>query len=96
MAQRKKSDPAGVPEFKNEREMAEYWDNHSPLHYPDHFEEAEAEFSRPLIKKGLTIKLNEQVIEQLREIGRELGVGPSTLARMWILEHLKERSRTQP
>jgi hypothetical protein len=96
MEQPKETDPKRVPEFKNEQEMAEFWDSHSPLDYPEHFAEVEVQFSRPLIKKGLTIKLSEQTIAQLREIGREQGVGPSTLARMWILEHLRERSRRQP
>ncbi len=27
--------------------------------------------------------------EELRKEARELGLGPSTLARMWILEHLR-------
>ena len=95
MPQPKQTVPKKIPQFSSEQEMAEFWDTHSPLDYPDAFEEAEVRFSRPLIKKGLTIKLSNETIEQLREIGREQGIGPSTLARMWILEHLRERSHTQ-
>ena len=96
MAQSKPKNRAKVPEFKNEEEMRAFWDSHSPLDYPDHFEEAVVKFSKPLIKKGLTIKLSEETIEQMREIGREQGIGPSTLARIWILEHLRKRLQDHP
>ena len=87
------SEAGKLPRFKSEQEMADFWDNHSPLDYPDDFREVEVRFSRPLIKRGLTIKLSEETIEELRQIAREQGIGPSTLARMWILEHLRQHAR---
>ena len=95
MAQAKKSEAGRVPKFTNEQEMGTFWDAHSPLDYPDDFKEVEVGFSRPLIKRGLTIKLSEDTIEQLREIGRQQGIGPSTLVRMWILQHLREQGSKQ-
>jgi hypothetical protein len=93
MTRRRESEPTKVPKFNNEQEAGAFWDEHSPLDYPEHFREVEVRFSRPLIKRGLTIKLSEETIEQLREIGKQQGVGPSTLARMWILDHLREREQ---
>ena len=89
MAQVRRRKQEQVPEFRTEEEMRDFWDSHSPLDYPDYFQEAEVKFSRPLIKKGLTIKLSEETIEHLRKIATDQGIGPSTLVRMWILEHLK-------
>jgi hypothetical protein len=43
------------------------------------------------LDKVIPIRLSSDKWEQIREEARELGVGPSTLARMWILEHLRQR-----
>ena len=51
------------------------------------------QFDRPLIKRGLTVKLSEETIGQLRTLAEAQGIGPSTLARMWILERLQEQGR---
>ncbi len=93
MTKRTETEATNPPAFKNEAEAAAFWDTHSPLDYPQAFTETEVTFDRPLIKRGLTIKLSEQTIEQLRELAQEKGIGPSTLARMWILEHLKAEAK---
>jgi hypothetical protein len=83
--------------FKSEQEAGDFWDTHSPLDYPEHFREVQATIGRPLLKRGLTIKLSEETIAQLTKLGRERGIGPSTLARMWILEHLHSlRAQERP
>lgn len=95
MARSQETDAAKLPKFKDEHEMGEFWDTHSPLDYPEEFKEVEVRFSRPLIKRGLTIKLTDETIKELRQVARERGIGPSTLVRMWILEQLRgERGRS--
>ncbi len=44
---------------------------------------------RPM-DKVIPVRLSSEKWEELRREGRELGVGPSTLARMWILEKLRQ------
>lgn len=44
----------------------------------------------------VAIRLDEETLTQLREIAQERGIGPTTLARMWILEHLREQRRPTP
>src|SRR5262249_13560811 len=90
MARPKRTEPRTVPEFADEAEAGVFWDTHSPLDYPDEFQEVQVRFSRPLIKRGLTVKLGEDTLEQLRRVASEKGIGPSTLVRMWILERLRE------
>jgi len=51
------------------------------------------EVKKPL-DKVIPVRLPSDKWEQIREEARELGVGPTTLARMWILEHLRQRVRT--
>ena len=51
-------------------------------------EVAEIEVKRPL-DKVIPVRLSSDKWEELRREARELGVGPTTLARMWILERLR-------
>lgn len=48
---------------------------------------------RPL-DKVIPIRISSQAWESLRREATELGIGPTTLARMWILERL--RASTPP
>jgi hypothetical protein len=47
--------------------------------------------ARKPLDKVIPIRLPADQWEQMREEARELGVGPTTLARMWILERLRQR-----
>lgn len=97
MAQQKEAQPTRIPKFNTPEEAGEFWDTHSPEDFPEQFKEVQVKFSRPLIKRGLTIKLDDETIQELRIIAQQKGIGPTTLARIWILEHLKqERGSQQP
>ena len=48
------------------------------------------EVKKPL-DKVIPVRLPADKWEQMREEARELGVGPTTLARIWILERLRQR-----
>lgn len=52
------------------------------------------EVKKPL-DKVIPVRLPSDKWEQMREEARGLGVGPTTLARMWILERLREQAKTQ-
>jgi hypothetical protein len=41
--------------------------------------------------KVIPVRLPSDKWEQIRAEARELGIGPTTLARMWILERLRQR-----
>ena len=91
MTQRTETEPKRVPKFKSEQEAAEFWDSHSPFDYPEEFKEVKVKFDRPLINRGLTVKLSDETLDQIKKIAQVQGVGPSTLVRMWVLEHLREQ-----
>ena len=82
----------GIPAFADVQAAAQFWDSHSPLDFPEQFEEIDISGNRPARKRGITIKLEQRTIDRLASIAREQGIGPSTLARMWILEHLRSLS----
>ena len=48
------------------------------------------EVKKPL-DKVIPVRLPSDKWEELRQEARELGIGPTTLARMWILERLRQR-----
>jgi hypothetical protein len=53
-------------------------------------EVVQVEVKKPL-DKVIPVRLSGDKWEELRREARELGVGPTTLARMWILERLRQR-----
>lgn len=55
-------------------------------------EVVEVEVKRPL-NKVIPVRLSAEKWEELRKEARELGIGPTTLARMWILERLRQRTK---
>jgi len=52
-------------------------------------EVVEIEMKRPL-NKVIPVRLPSEKWEDLRSEARDVGVGPTTLARMWILEKLRQ------
>jgi len=51
----------------------------------------EIEVRRPL-DKVVPVRLPSKEWEELRREAREVGVGPTTLARIWLLERLRQSS----
>jgi hypothetical protein len=57
-------------------------------------EVVEAQVKKPL-DKVIPVRLSSNKWEEIRQEARELGVGPTTLARMWILERLRNGAGTR-
>lgn len=78
-----------IPHFKTREEEAEFWDTHSLADFADELRPVQLKEERPL-GHILGVRLDAWTIETLAAIGREKGIGPSTLARIWIMERLSE------
>ena len=52
----------------------------------------QVDVKRPL-DKVIPVRLSSEDWRAMRREARELGVGPTTLARMWILERLRQRTK---
>lgn len=81
-----------IPEFKNRKEEAHFFDTHDMGDYQHEFKTVKAEFAKNL-SEGITIRFDQPTLYKLREIAHGKGVGPTTLARMWILEQLKQNTQ---
>jgi len=70
--------------------LSEHYDTHSTAQ--DAGEVVEAEVKRPL-DRVIPIRLPAAKWEMLRREAKEMGIGPTTLARMWLLEKLRDVER---
>ena len=79
---------APIPEFSSREEEARFWDSHDMAYYWDEFKPVKVRFAKKL-SEGITVRLDAETLEELRRRAGRMGIGPTTLARMWILERLR-------
>ncbi|MDE2902481.1 MAG: CopG family antitoxin [Chloroflexota bacterium] len=77
-----------IPTFNSPEEEAEFWDTHDTADFEDEFERTEVRFAKNL-SQGITVRFTAETLETLRATAQRKGIGPTTLARMWILERLE-------
>ena len=78
-----------IPDFESLEEEAEFWDTHDFTGFEDESEPVKVRFAKNL-SESINIRFDPETLNTLRTIARDKGIGPTTLARMWILEHLQE------
>ena len=98
-----KKRPRKVPDFKNDREAADFWATHDSARYAGELEEVDVAVDSRLrrrvraraAKRAVTLRLENQQISGAKEIARRKSIPYQTLMRMWIAEGLtRERSRS--
>ncbi len=77
-----------IPTFANRDEEAKFWETHSIADFKDELKPVKARFAKNL-SEGITIRFDKDTLNKIRDIANRKGLGPTTLARMWILEHLQ-------
>jgi predicted DNA binding CopG/RHH family protein len=83
-----RSTKSRIPEFKSVEEEARFWDTHDTTDFEDEFKPVRVRFAKNL-SHGLTIRLDPETLDQLRKEASEKGIGPTTLVRMLVREHLR-------
>ena len=78
-----------IPEFSNREEEAAFWDTHDFTEFLDETRPVKLRVGKNL-SEGLTVRLDRQDREELERRANDLGIGPSTLVRMWIKERLRQ------
>ena len=79
----------GIPAFKNRAEEAHFWDTHSVADYWSETRPVQARFAKNL-SMVLPVRFDAETLEKLRLEASKKGIGPTTLVRMLILQHLDE------
>lgn len=82
------NDTPKIPKFKSREEEARFWETHDSTEFEDEFQEVRVRVARPPAHV-LAVRLDAKTIDELASVGRKKGIGPSTLARMWLLERLE-------
>lgn len=89
--QTKKEGIKPIKPFKTLDEEAEFWDTHSIV---DEINEGTlVGFHQAKKTDTVTIRIDKKNLQRLRESAFQKGIGPTTLARMWLMEKL-QASRT--
>lgn len=83
-----------IPKFKNYAEEAEFWDTHDVTDYLDEMKFVDVEFlPRQKKEETVTIRIEPKLKEKLAQMARSYGVNLSTLARIWLIEKLRQVGR---
>lgn len=80
--------PSRIPDFASREDEAAWFETHDLADHQDEFRTVDARFAKNL-SAGINIRLDPATLGALRREARQKGIGPTTLARMWILEHLQ-------
>lgn len=80
-----------TPNFKNKEKEAKFWETHSVSEFLDELKPIKVKFAKKL-SEGITIRFDKLTLNKIRKVAHEKGIGPTTLARMWILDNLKQQA----
>ncbi len=82
-----------IPTFKSDQEEAEFWDTHDSTDYLGDTEPAESTFedARPQ-KRSISLRIDGDAIDALKDIAGRKGIGYQTLIRMWVMERLEKET----
>ena len=84
-----------VPSFANVEEEAAFWDTHDFTDFAEESMPVQVTVSQELAER-LTLRLDQADREKLAQHAREKGIGPTTLARIWLKERLRQEARAEP
>lgn len=82
-----------IPVFTSIEEESAFWDTHDFTDYLEESRPVEVTIGAELAER-LTLRLDKADRKLLAKQARAKGVGPSTLARMWLKERLHLESET--
>lgn len=86
-----------IPKFKTIEEEARFWDTHSFADYWDELEDVEVvvELDKPR-DETMILRVQKDVKDKIEKVARSKGLNLSTLARMWLIEKLRENLSKKP
>ncbi len=82
-----------IPKFDSDLEEAGFWDTHDSTDFFDATVEVDEKLvdARPR-KTLISLRLEPEIINQLKVVAHRRGIGYQTLIRMWIMEQLALQS----
>ena len=84
-----------IPAFQNVEEEAAFWDSHDATEFEgQELQPVEVTLGGELAER-LTVRLDQADRQELAKRARAKGVGPSTLARIWLKERLSREAEAE-
>ncbi len=83
-----------IPAFTNVEEEAAFWDTHDFTDFAEESRPVEVTVG-PELADRLTVRLDRADREALARQAKAKGIGPSTLARMWLKDRLRHEAEAQ-
>ena len=80
-----------IPEFKNIKEEALFWDTHSIADFMDETKRVDAIYApKKEAKEAITIRMAPSVKREVEKRANLYDISPSTLIRMWVVGSLRK------
>ncbi len=83
-----------IPAFHSIEEEAAFWDTHDLTDFADESTTVQVTVGQELAER-LTLRLDQADRQEPVKRARAKGVGPSTLARMWLKARLRHEEQTE-
>ncbi|MGI8643935.1 MAG: CopG family antitoxin [Thermomicrobiales bacterium] len=84
-----------IPAFANRDEEAAFWDTHDISKFVGHeLQPIDVSIGGELAGR-LTLRLDQADRQELQRRANVMGIGPSTLARIWLTERLRQESEAE-
>jgi len=84
-----------IPAFNSIEEEAAFWDTHDFTDFTEESTPVQVTIGQELAQR-LTLRLDQEDRQALAKRARAKGIGPSTLARMWLKERLRQEADAEP
>jgi hypothetical protein len=83
-----------IPAFANVEEEAAFWNTHDFTDFPEESTPVQVTVGQELAER-LTLRLDQADREKLVKHARDKGIGPTTLARIWLKERLRQEAEAE-
>lgn len=87
---KKKIDTSKLPDFSKmtNKEIAVFWESHDVSEFWADMAETDERFIDARPKKSISIRIDEDSLDDLKVVAKKKGLGYQTLMRMWVKERL--------
>ncbi|KKP66213.1 MAG: hypothetical protein UR63_C0036G0008 [Candidatus Roizmanbacteria bacterium GW2011_GWC2_35_12] len=84
-----------IKPFKTREEEADFWDTHDISPFFDNKKVAleDLELIEKEKKAVLIIRIQKSVKKRIETIAKNMGINPTTLSRMWLIEKLNQQAK---
>lgn len=78
-----------IPKFNNYTEEAEFWDTHDVTDFLDELTPVKLIYKPAKKEELVAVRVETKLKKRVGDIADRWGLSPSSLVRMWIVEHVR-------